>query len=205
MVDFYSRTYDSVLVIGDFNLEVNSPIIHAMMNDHNFSSVIQTPTCFKSTDGSCIDLILTNYKNGCFNIKTFETGFSDFHCMVYTNLKATYTRLPPGIIRFRSYQTFSQEQFRAEIAQKLSECQTNTYEDIQQRYLDTLNKYAPTKEITIRAYNKPHLSKNLRKAIMKRSRLKRIANINHSDENIRNYKNQRNFVDKMNKQAKTKF
>ena len=40
---------------------------------------------------------------------------------------------------------------------------------------------------------------------MKRTRLKRIANITHSDENIRKYKRQRNLVVKMNKQAKIEF
>ena len=38
--------------------------------------------------------------------------------------------------------------------------------------------------------------------MMKRTRLKRIASITHSDENIRKYKKQRNLVVKMNKQEK---
>ena len=54
------------------------------MNDHKLSSLIHTPTCFKSASGRCIDLLITNCKHGCFNSKTFETGFSDFHHMVYT-------------------------------------------------------------------------------------------------------------------------
>ena len=40
---------------------------------------------------------------------------------------------------------------------------------------------------------------------MKSTRLKRIANITHSDENIKKYRMQRNLVAKMNKQAKFKF
>ena len=164
VVDFYSRTYDSVLVIGDFNMEVKNLIMRTMVNDHNFSSLIQTTPCFKSIAGRCIDLTLTNNKNGCFNTKTFETGFNDFHYMFYINLKATYTRLPPMITRFRSYQYFSQEQFRAELAQKLTNYQTDIYEDRQQIYLDTLNKFAPLKQspfvaimhpICLRTYGKP--------------------------------------------------
>ena len=93
VVDFYSRTYDSVLTIGDFNLEENSPTIRTMINNHSLSSFIQIPTCLKSTNGRCIDLILTNQQNGCFNTKTFETGFSDFHHMVYITLKTTYTNV----------------------------------------------------------------------------------------------------------------
>ena len=72
------------------------------------SSLIQTPTCFKSASGRCIDLILTNCKHGCFSSKTFETGFSDFHYMVYANLKTTFTRLLPRVVRFRTYRSFSE-------------------------------------------------------------------------------------------------
>ena len=143
VVDFYSKTYDNVLTICDFNLEVASPTICTIMNDRSFPNLIQTPTCFKYMDGRCIDIILSSLKNGCFNTKTFETGFSDFHHMVYTNPKATYTRLSPRITKFRSYRTFSTEKVRAEIVQKLFESQTNTFEDIRQIYLDTLNKLAP--------------------------------------------------------------
>ena len=205
VVDFYSRTYDSIMVLDDFNLEVNNPTIRSMMNDHNLSSLIQTPTCFKSASGRCIDLILTNCKHGCFNSKTFETGFSDFHHMVYANLKTTFTRLPPRIARFRSYRSFSEEQFRTEIGQKLSECQSDRHEDIEQIYLETLNKYAPMKTISIRGNNKPHMTKVLRKAMNERTRLKGIANKTHLDEDIRKYKNQRNLVVKMNKQSKIDF
>ena len=174
MVDFYSRTYDSVMILGDFNMEVINPTIRSMMNDHNLSSLIRTPTCFKSASGRCIDLILTNCKHGCFSSKTFETGFSDLHHMVYTNLKTTFTRLPPRVVRFRSYRSYSEEHFRAELGQKLSECQSERYEDLEQIYLETLNKYAPMKTISIRGNNKPHMTKDLRKAMMKQTRLTKL-------------------------------
>ena len=173
--------------------------------DHNLSSLIQTPTCFKSKDGRCFDLILTNRRTGCFNTRTFETGFSDFHHMVYTNLKTAYTRLLPRITMFRSYRTFSNKIFRAELAQKLSDCQTSTFEGIQQIYLDTFSKLALFKTISIRGDIKPRMSKELRKAIMKRTMLKRIANTTQSDENVRKYKKQKHLVVKSNKQAKTGF
>ena len=37
VVDFYSRTHDNVLTIGDFNLEENSPTMRNMMNDSGVS------------------------------------------------------------------------------------------------------------------------------------------------------------------------
>ena len=59
--------------------------------------------------------------------------------------------------------------------------------------------------LSVRGNNKPHVTKNLRKAMMKRTRLKTIANRTGSDRDIRNYKSQRNLVVKMNRQAKKEF
>ena len=85
----------------------------------------------------------------------------------------------PRITKFRSNFKYK---CRAELAQKLSDCQTNTFEDRQQIYLDTLSKLAPLKTASIRGNSKPHMSKELWKTIMKRTRLKRIANATQSHE-----------------------
>ena len=45
VVDFYSWAYDNIITIGDFSLEEHSPTMRTMMNDHNNSSLIQTPAC----------------------------------------------------------------------------------------------------------------------------------------------------------------
>ena len=39
-----------------------SILISQLMADHCLVNLIKTPTCFKSTHGTCIDLILTNTK-----------------------------------------------------------------------------------------------------------------------------------------------
>ena len=49
------------------------------------------------------------------------------------------------------------------------------------------------------------MSKKLRKAMMKRTRLKNRANISRDDEDIRKYKIQRNLVVRMNREAKRDF
>ena len=53
--------------------------------------------------------------------------------------------------------------------------------------------------------NKPHINKSLRKAIMKRSRLKNIYNKTKNIDDYSNYKKQRNFVVNLNKQSKREF
>ena len=64
------------------------------------------------------------------------------------------------------------------------------------------NSYAPKKFVSIRGNNKPHMSKKLRNAIMKRARLRNRANLTRTDFDIQKYKPQRNFVLSMNREAK---
>ena len=68
-----------------------------------------------------------------------------------------------------------------------------------------MNKQAPLKQKYIRANDEPFMSKNLRKAIMKRSRLKNRFNKNRTDENWLAYKTQRNLCVKILRENKKSY
>ncbi len=91
----YFSSFDSIIVIGDMNLEPDSPEISSFIESHSFFNHMKEKTCWKSTQGSCIDLILSNRKYSLFNTGTLETGLSDHHLLVYSMLKTTYQKLPP--------------------------------------------------------------------------------------------------------------
>ena len=95
MIDFYSSSCDSHMIIGDFNIEIEDSILRLFLEDHNLNSRSKTPTCSKSDRGRCIDLILINKQHSCFSSKTFETGFNDLHYLLYTMLKTTSVKLLP--------------------------------------------------------------------------------------------------------------
>ena len=204
-IDFFSMTYDNILTLGDFNMDVKEAGIRSIMEDNGMVNLINNPTSFKSANGRCIDLIMTNSKNSCFCSKTFETGFSDFHHMVYTILKTTYDRLPPKVINYRCYKNFSEPHFREELVHKMNKNPPKSYTEFENLYVATLNSFAPKKSVSIRGNNKPHMSKKLRNAIMKRSRLKNQANLSRKEVDIRKYKLQRNLVVSMNREAKRDF
>ena len=84
VIDYYLRTYENILAIGDFNLSVVNRYLEAFMQAYDFSSLIKKPTCYQSNTPSYIDLILTNRKI----LFTFETGLSDHHKLVCTILKS---------------------------------------------------------------------------------------------------------------------
>ena len=138
---------------------------------------------------------MTNWKNSCICSSTVETGFSDFHHVVYTILKTTYDRLPPKVISYRCYRNFSEPQFREELAHKMyKNPPPKSYAEFENQYVTTLNSFAPKKSVSLRGNNKPHMSKKLRNAIMKRARLKNRANLSRKDMDIQKYKLLRNLV-----------
>ena len=204
-IDFFSSTYDNILLIGDFNMDENEACIRSIMEDNGLANLIHSPTCFKSANGRCIDLIMTTSKNNCFCSNTLETGFSDFHHMVHTILKTTHDRLPPKVVSFRFYRNFSETYFREELARKLNENPPENYVEFENLYITTLNGFAPKKSVSIRGNNKPHMSKKLRKAMMNRTRLKNGATVTRDDEDVRKYKIQKNLVVRMNRKAKRDF
>ena len=94
MIDRYS-TFDNVMVLGDFNLEPDDKDLSSLLQEHGLYNLIKQPTCFKSSNGRCIDLILTNCKHSFMHSKSFETSFSDHHHMIYAIMKTAFNKVPP--------------------------------------------------------------------------------------------------------------
>ena len=165
------------------------------LDNNNLHNLIQKPTCFKSSSGTCIDLILTNKKSVFFDSDTFETGLSDHHVLVHTTFKPTFEKLPPIQITYRNFKDFDETLFIEEIKYLLGNClypyDFSTFYNI---VVSTINKFAPYKTIFVRGNNKPFISKKLKKEIRKRSRLKNKANKTSLQFDIENYKKQRNYV-----------
>ena len=72
-------------------------------------------------------------------------------------------------------------------------------------FIKVLNPHAPKKVKISRGNRKLHYNKNLRKAIMKRSRLKNKANRSKDPVDIASYIKQHNLVASLNRQAKSKY
>ena len=53
----------NVVLIEDFNLNVNNKNFGVLMNSFNLKSIINKPSCFQSSNPTCNDLILTNKKS----------------------------------------------------------------------------------------------------------------------------------------------
>ena len=148
-----------MLIFGDLNMEVSELAMQLLFQQYSLFSMIRSSTCFKSPQGKCIDLMLTNSKHSFFGSQTFETGFSDFHHMIYTILKTTYTKLLPKIIHYRGYSKFSETDFLMDLSNALCSMIPENYDEFEGQEEKLLGKHAPCKKRTIRGNNKPHVSK----------------------------------------------
>ena len=85
--------------------------------------------------------------------------------MIVTVQKYTFVKAKSKVILYRCYKTFNNNLFRNERKKSLS--YATKYVDFDNTYVEVLNSHAPIKTKTVGANHAPHMSKVLRKAIMK--------------------------------------
>ena len=116
-------------------------------------------------------------------------------------LKSCFQNTESKLLNYRDFKSFSPQAFEQDLSEALINC-GDSYDKFEKIFTSKLNKHAPKKRKWVRGNHKPHMNKELRKAIMKRSRLKNKANKTKKPIDISNFKKQRNYVVNLNKQAK---
>ena len=203
LLDHYLKPYEDFVIMGNFNANESNPAMETFSNQHKCKNIIKSKTCYKSQEGSCIDLIITSRHSLHQFSHAFETGISDYHLMVYTMLKSTYTKLEPKTLRKRSYKDFNKESFLRDLQHGLNNI--GNFAEFHDAFKAILDHHATIKQTTLRGNTKPHINKTLRKEIMKRSRLKNKANKSGKEEDKRLYNIQRNKVSKLNYKLKKTY
>ena len=119
-------------------------------------------------------------------------------------LKTRFKREESKHSIYRDYKNFNDMNFHKDLENKLEECPKH-YENFEKTFVNVLDVHAPRKTKVLRGNHKPHVDKNLRKVIMKRSKLKNKANRTKLQEDIAKYKKQRNLVVKLNRDSKLRY
>ena len=83
---------------------------------------------------------------------------------------------------------FNEEDFNQELRGRLSTELVDNYSSLENVFIDVLNRHALIKNKVIRANHARYVTKALRKAIMKRSRLEKIYLKKRTQESFKNYK-----------------
>ena len=103
--------------MGDFNVVMSDKAMEDFCSLNSLGSLISKPKYYKNHENpTCIDLVLTN-RPGCFQQSSvFETGISDFHLLVATQLKMGFQKKLPEIIAYRDYKNFDNAKFRDDVS-----------------------------------------------------------------------------------------
>ena len=132
-----------------------------------------------------------------------DTGLSDVYLITVTVVRKILKKLKPRTINYRCYKHFSNEAYRESLLRKFSkEVFVNNDDGLQRFYdidINILNRHAPHKIKHARGNQMPFITKDLSKAIMKRSRLCNNFLKNRMGENKTLYTKQRNYCISKNK------
>ena len=82
-----------VLILGDFNIEVDDQNMKNFCDSYSLTSLIKHPTCYKNPSHlKYIDLILTNVPRSVQTTCVIETGLSDFHLITLTVMRKSFKK-----------------------------------------------------------------------------------------------------------------
>ena len=124
-------------MLGDFNLSTENPNLRNFMCSFDLDNLINSPTCYKSINLTCIDLILPNKKNHFQQSATFESGLSDHHKLITTILRKTISKGNSKKMFYRDCKRFDQMKFETELKLKLNSQTNLTYSIFQTVFLET--------------------------------------------------------------------
>ena len=160
------------------------------------TNIVKSKTCFTKNHSSSIDVFLTNRPRSFQKTSVFETGLSDYYCLVVTTMKSTVPRLKPKQIKYRSYKKFVPEKFLKDVKQAKFQCDdrdsNKSYDHLTNTFRNLVEKHAPIKTKFLRGNNAPFMNPELKKGIYTRTRLKNRLNKHPSKENEIAFKKQRN-------------
>ena len=171
-------------------------------------NLVKQSTCFKNQNKpTCIDLILTNCPRSFQNTDTFETGLSDFHKFTFTVLKQYFPKQKPRVVIHRQYKNFRNNYFRIELENALLKYDINNidYDSFIKTLLTVLDKDAPVKKKYLRANHANFVTKQLRKTIMKRSKLRNDFLEDRNDASQSAYRKKRNLCVTLLRKAKKQY
>ena len=211
--EMISDSYENIIIIGDLNFNMlQENMLSTIMPSYNLTNIINEVTCFKSSDPTLIDVMLVTKRRKFIKSFSVSTGISDFHNLIGGVLRLH--RPVPKIKRIlvRKLSNIDYEKVRAELSDIdlsehiLSATGVNEAYNIMIRKLrNLLDKHAPKQQKIIKKNDFHCMSKELRKAMYQRNRLRNKYFKYRSDDYLTLYKIQRNKVTAIKRKEISKY
>ena len=214
-----TNKYDNIVVKGDLNIDTPNSLTKDMNNylsdlcdTFSLKNIIKGKTCFKTLEGTSIDVLLTNRPRSFRKTSILETGLNDYHKMILSVFRSYFAKIPPKSIEYRNYKKFSLENFLYDLDQELlkgeiykSSNSIEMYSSFTKVYRKVLDKHAPLKVKKIRGNQALFMIKELSKVIMHKSKLKNKYQKWPSRENFLALQKSKNYCNNLSKSTKRKY
>ncbi len=199
-----------IILLGDMNIDMlktNCVLMSDLCNVYDLTNLIESPTCFKSENGTLIDPIIVRNRYRFQSPINVTCGYSDWHNMVGCITKLQVPPQKPKTIIYRSYKNFKEDKFRKDVALlpfhvgEIFDDISDRYWFISSLYKDVVDEHAPLKKRVIQTQQIPYMTSQLRHNMYKRNMLKNIFYKWRSDFNFETYRIQRNLTTQMRREA----
>ncbi|CAG2246333.1 DNA2 [Mytilus edulis] len=219
--DLFNESVDKALdcnlpifLCGDFNCDMMSNTSNSfkkLLNRLNLENVVWEPTNFTTQTGTCIDLCVTNRKNLIKSV-TVLTPICSSHSPVSVEI---------------SFKTFKQHSFKRQIRDfkradyeglknQLNDTDwddvvfnSNNINDVYMNFVrtfeSTVNRYIPTKTITVRPNDKPFMNNLIRNKIRHRNRIHHKAKTSNNPDHWKKFREIRNEIISLVRKAKEDY
>lgn len=216
-IDKANETSNNIIVTGDINVDLLSESarhrVFDIIKKFNLENTINEPTRIGQTRSSLLDPIFVSKS---LNVSTssvidIDRDLSD-HNACFCNIEISSPISRSFKREIWIYKKGDFDKFNLLISSKdweslLQNCidVDSACENFTREYLKMAKDCIPRRLITIRHYDKPWMTNELRKEIRKRDRLHKLLISRKTDTNLQNFKHQRNKVNNMKKYARQSF
>ena len=166
------NTYDNIIVMGDFNIDINKDDaighdkLDVFCDTLNLTNLVKSKTCYANNHKSTIDLFLTNKPRSFQFTSVTETGLSDYHRLITTFIKSHFSRLKPKIIHYCNFKRLDEQKFIADVKNADFSFETGdpneNYSALTNTFSLIVEKHAPLKKKIVRGNHAPFITKDLR-------------------------------------------
>ena len=125
--------------------------------------------------------------------------------MVLSVFKLHFSKTKAKEILYGNFRDFKEDNFNRDLHTRLSAESVEKYVPFEKVFSDLLNKHAPIKKNVVRANHAPYITKTLRKAIMKRSYLKKVYFKKKTTDSLIKFKKQKNYCSRLYKKGRNSF
>ena len=217
---FLSAKYKHVLLLGDYNinqLTTDTPSYkyfkNTILEPLLLTQLIKEPTRITRTSSTLLDLLLVNSPDNvkCTGVVDIP-GISD-HCFIYCAYALKKDKFIPKIIRRRDFRNFVEEDFKRDMETapwgniySMEEMDIdNQATIIENIFQDVINKHAPFRNVKVKKpIRASWLSDDIIKIMDKRDKYKNKYNLYKSPLIYDTYKELKNKVNHMIREAKYK-